>query len=135
MYQGKLGEKIFKQFLIDSKIEFTEDFSSHTEADKYDFIIDGDLLVDIKTRTKDFHTRTLEMVEQCKSNPKHIYISIRLHSKDKTGFIIGWFGKNDVIKINRIENNGYLDNYVFYDNELRNINTLMPYLHNRKNTE
>ena len=32
--------------------------------------------------------------------------------------------KEDFIKINRIENQGYLDNYVLYDNELRHIETL-----------
>ena len=124
MYEGKLGEKIFKQFLIDNDIYFDEDSSHHTEADKYDFIINEYLLVDIKTRTKDFHTRTLEMVEQFNKNPKHIYISVRLYTEDKNGFIVGWVGKKDFKKINRIENNGYLDNYVFYDNELRDINTL-----------
>ena len=131
MYEGKLGEKIFKQFLIDNNIEFNEDSSHHTKADTYDFIIKNHLLVDVKTRTKDFHTRTLEMVEQFTKNPKDIYISVRLFSKHKNGFIIGWFGKNDVKKINRIENNGYLDNYVLYDEELRNINTLFSNIERR----
>ena len=131
MYEGKLGEKIFKQFLIDNNVDFTEDSSSHTEADTYDFIINENILVDVKTRTKDFHTRTLEMVEQFTKNPKSIYISIRLFSKDKNGFIIGWFGKNDVKRIDRIENNGYLDNYVLFDNELRDINTLLTYIKRR----
>ena len=31
-------------------------------------------------------------------------------------------------EINKIENNGYLDNYVMYDNELRNINDLKSFL-------
>ena len=132
MYEGKLGEKIFKQFLIDKSIGFTEDSSHHTEADKYDFIINEYLLVDVKTRTKDYHTRTLEMVEQFNKNPKHIYISVRLYAKEKNGFIIGWFSKNDIKKINRVENNGYLDNYVFYDNELRDINTLIYCISERK---
>ncbi len=51
--------------------------------------------------------------------------------RDNSNFqikILGWCNKKDIIKINRIENNGYLDNYVLYDNELRDINQLINYL-------
>ena len=105
MFEGKLGEKIFKQYMIENNIEF---------------------IVDVKTRTKEYHTRTLEMVEQFQKKPKDIYISVRLFPDDYNGFIIGWIGKNDFKSINRIENQGYLDNYVFYDNDLRDINDLIP---------
>jgi hypothetical protein len=127
MFEGKLGEMIFKQFMLEKKIKFKEDDSHHTEADNYDFIINNSLTVDVKTRTKEFHSRNLEMVEQYNKNPKDIYISVRLYPKKKNGYIIGWFGKNDIKRINRIENNGYLDNYVLYDNELRNINELINF--------
>ena len=120
MYEGKLGEKIFKCFLREAKIPFKEDSSSHTEADEYDFKIHG-LLVDVKTRTKEYHTRTLEMVKQFKRKPKNIYVSVQLDVEKKSGYVIGWFGKRDLQRTNRIENNGYLDNYVMYDNELRDI--------------
>jgi len=124
MFEGKLGEKIFKMFLLENNIEFKEDSSSHKEADFYDFILPSGLKVDVKTRTEDFHTRTLEMVEQFKNKPKEIYISIRLYPEKKEGFIIGWCTNEDILKINRIENNGYLDNYVLFDNELRPIEGL-----------
>ena len=111
--------------MIENNIEFVEDDSHYTKADYYDFKI-KEYLVDVKTRTKEYHTRTLEMVEQFQKKPKDIYISVRLFPDDYNGFIIGWIGKNDFKIINRIENQGYLDNYVFYDNDLRDINDLIP---------
>lgn len=119
MFEGKLGEKIFKKVLMDNNIQFEEDNTSHTEADLYDFKMPDNTTIDVKTRTKEFHTRTLEMVEQFNKNPKDIYVSVRLYPEKKEGYIIGWCTKEDIKKINRIENNGYLDNYVLYDNELR----------------
>jgi len=119
MFEGKLGEKIFKKVLVDNNIQFEEDNTSHTEADLYDFKMPDNTTIDVKTRTKKFHTRTLEMVEQFNKNPKDIYISVRLYPEKKGGYIIGWCTKDDIEKINRIENNGYLDNYVLYDSELR----------------
>ena len=124
MFEGKLGEKIFKTFLIENKILFEEDHSDYTIADDYDFILPNGLKIDIKTRTKDFHVRTLEMVEQFRKKPKDVYVSIRLFPDKFCGSIIGWFSKEDILRINRIENQGYLDNYVLYDNELHNIEKL-----------
>ena len=124
MYEGKLGEKIFKQYLMDNNIQFIEDNSSYREADNYDFLI-KEKRIDIKTRTKNFHTRTLEMVEQVTKRPKDIYISVKLNEDKKSGSILGWFFKEDMLEINRIEKNGYLDNYVLFDHELRPINTLL----------
>tara|TARA_B100001057_G_C22657615_1_gene874614 strand:- start:392 stop:916 length:525 start_codon:yes stop_codon:yes gene_type:complete len=133
MFEGKIGEKAIKQYFLNNKIRFTEDKSSFKDADKYDFIIYGKnrkFLVDVKTRTQKFHTRTLEMVKQIQSKNIDIYISVKLekiYSKYEV-LIIGWCSKKDFIKKNRIENNGYLDNYVLYDNELREINNLFNYL-------
>jgi len=124
MFEGKLGEKIFKVFLINNNISFNEDSSSHENADDYDFILPDGTTIDVKTRTKGFHTRTLEMVEQFRKNPKDIYVSIRLFFDDKKGFIIGWCTKEDILKVNKIENQGYLDNYVMYDNDLNNVDLL-----------
>jgi len=133
MFEGKLGEKGIKQYFLNNKIKFTEDKSSFTDADKYDFIIYGknkEFLVDVKTRTQKFHTRTLEMVKQMQSKKIDIYISVKLEklSSHYEVIILGWCNKKDFLKINRIENNGYLDNYVLYDNELRKIKTLLEYL-------
>lgn len=133
MFEGKLGEKGIKQFFIDNKINFTEDKSSYTDADEYDFIIlknDKKFFVDVKTRTKKFHSRTLEMVKQFHSKKIDIYISVFL-MKIASSYqikILGWCGRKDIIKINRIENNGYLNNYVLFDSELRNISKLLDYL-------
>lgn len=130
MYEGKLGEKAVKQFFIDNNIRFKEDNTSHEIADNYDFLVIDDLgkelKVDVKTRTKDFHTRTLEMVEQMAKNPKDIYISVRLFDGVPiTVELIGYAFKQDFILKNRIENNGYLDNYVLYDNELKKVDSLI----------
>jgi hypothetical protein len=65
------------------------------------------------------------LVEQFIKNPKDIYISVRLFPEKKEGFVVGWCTKEDIKKINRIENNGYLDNYVLFDNELRPIDELI----------
>ena len=130
MFEGKLGEKAIKQFFINNNIKFEEDKSSHEEADFFDFIVfdleGNSLKVDVKTRTKNFHTRTLEMVEQMKNKPKDIYFSVRLY--DTTPFtvdLIGYALKDDFLKINRVENQGYLDNYVLYDKELKTINSII----------
>jgi len=125
MYEGKLGEKILKMILIENNLIFYEDETDHTKADIYDFKLCDGTTIDVKTRTKKFHTRSLEMVEQFNKNPKDIYVSIRLFTDKKEGYVLGWFTKEDILKINRIENNGYLDNYVLYDNELRSLNQLI----------
>lgn len=130
MFEGKLGEKIAKQFFIANNIKFIEDKSSHEEADEFDFIVFGkktgsQLKVDVKTRTECFHIRTLEMVEQIQKKPKDIYLSVRLYKETPyAGKIIGFAIKADFLNTGRIENQGYLDNYVLFDNELRDIETL-----------
>ena len=88
MFEGKLGEKAFKMFLIDNDFSFTEDSSPADERDEYDFLLHKNglnkLLIDVKTRTKQFHIRTLEMVEQFKNHPKNLYISARLYEGTHT---------------------------------------------------
>ena len=82
MLEGKLGEKAFKLFLQDNGIRFEEDHSSYEERDEYDFLLQGSglrLRVDVKTRTEEFHIRTLELVEQTISHPKELYVSARLY--------------------------------------------------------
>ena len=129
MFEGKLGEKAIKKFFIDNNIKFIEDKSSHEEADFYDFLvfneIGQELKVDVKTRTQSFHIRTLEMVEQFIKKPKDIYISVKLNFTNPfTVDVVGFALKEDLIRINRIQNLGYLDNYVLFDNELKKINLL-----------
>lgn len=124
MLEGKLGEKIFKMFLQDNDIEFEEDQSNHKEADYFDFRLPNGYLIDVKTRTKSFHVRTVELVEQLQNKPKDIYISIRLNDDLISGHIIGWCSRYDLLRVGRIENLGYLDNYVMYDDELRSMPVL-----------
>ncbi|MBA2877018.1 hypothetical protein HNR63_000045 [Anoxybacillus kamchatkensis] len=124
MYEGKLGEKIFKTFLLENRIKFEEDKSRYDEADLFDFILPDGTTIDVKTRTKPFHIRTLELVEQFQKNAKDIYVSVRLFDNLRSGKILGWVSKEDILRINRIENHGYLDNYTIYDNELRSMTEL-----------
>jgi hypothetical protein len=42
--------------------------------------------------------------------------------------LIGYALKEDFLKINRIENQGYLDNYVLFDSELKDVNLLISNL-------
>lgn len=121
MFEGKLGEKIFKMFLLENNIDFEEDNTSFKEKDNYDFILSNNITVDVKTRTKTFHTRTLEMVEQFNKNPKDIYVSVYLNTQSYSGRIIGWISKEEMLSKATIENQGYLDNYVLYDNQLNHI--------------
>ena len=127
MFEGKLGEKAVKILFSENGVSFEEDSSSYDERDEYDFLLINNwerLKVDVKTRTEDFHIRTLEMVEQARTHPKDIFISVRLYRNTNTVKLIGWYTYEDMIAKNQIENNGYLDNYVMYDRDLRPIETL-----------
>ena len=127
MLEGKLGEKAVKILFLENGVSFEEDHSSYDERDEYDFLLINEreqLKVDVKTRTEDYHTRTLEMVEQAQKHPKDVFISVRLYRQNNTVELLGWFTYEDMIRKNQIENNGYLDNYVMYDRDLRPISTL-----------
>lgn len=124
MLEGKLGEKAIKMFFEDNNINYEEDSTNFDERDYFDFLLKNDncsLKIDVKTRTEDFHIRTLEMVEQARNNPKDIFISVRLFRETNTVILLGWFTFEDMIQKNQIENLGYLDNYVMYDEDLRSM--------------
>lgn len=134
MFEGKLGEKAVKMLFSENGVSFEEDHSSPDERDEYDFLLINDaeqLKVDVKTRTEKFHVRTLEMVEQAKTHPKDIFISVRLFRETNEVKLLGWFTYEDMLSKNQIENQGYLDNYVMYDKDLRSISTLERDLLNR----
>lgn len=131
MFEGKLSEKAVKLLFLDNNIIFEEDNTAYDERDEYDFLVfknSQPLKVDVKTRTKNFHIRTLEMVEQAKRHPKDIYISARLFENSTKIKLLGWFSFEDMVNKNRIENLGYLDNYVMYDNDLRSMDELIKFL-------
>jgi hypothetical protein len=122
MFEGKLGEKAVKILFNDNGVCYEEDKSSFDERDEYDFLLinkNESLKVDVKTRTESFHVRTLEMVEQAQNHPKDIFISVRLFKERNTVRLLGWYTYEDMINKNQIENQGYLDNYVMYDKDLR----------------
>ena len=117
MFEGKLGEK-----------------AVNDTRDEYDFLLVNKterLKVDVKTRTEAYHKRTLEMVEQAKTHPKDIFISVRLFRETNTVKLVGWYTFHDMIQKNQIENQGYLDNYVMYDKDLRSMFDLESLILNR----
>lgn len=135
MLEGKLGEKAIKMFFEDNNINYEEDSTNFDEHDYYDFLLKNEecsLKIDVKTRTEDFHIRTLEMVEQARNNPKDIFISVRLFRETNTVILLGWFTFEDMIQKNQIENLGYLDNYVMYDEDLRSMESFDKVLINFK---
>lgn len=135
MLEGKLGEKAIKMFFEDNNINYEEDSTNFDERDYFDFLLkneDYSLKIDVKTRTEDFHIRTLEMVEQARNNPKDIFISVRLFRETNTVILLGWFTFEDMIQKNQIENLGYLDNYVMYDEDLRSMESFDKVLINFK---
>lgn len=137
MFEGKLGEKAVKIFFDDNNISYKEDSTNFDERDDYDFLLENStitLKIDVKTRTEDFHIRTLEMVEQAKSHPKDIFISVRLYRETNTVELLSWFTFKDMIVKNQIENLGYLDNYVMYDSDLRPMEDFEKILTNFKST-
>lgn len=132
MLEGKLGEKAFRLFLQDQGIRFEEDRSSCRERDEYDFLLQGSglvLRVDVKTRTEDYHIRTLELVEQTVAHPKELYVAARLYRDENAVQLLGWFTREDLLTHGTIENQGYLDNYVMYDRQLRPMESLARFCH------
>lgn len=141
MFEGKLGEKVFKLWLMQQGLGFDEDKTSHEDADLFDFRVSG-RTIDVKTFTKDFHRRLLEMVEQYRNKPKDYYVAIRLrfepfsvhvkngaivfdfsHVTHCSATIVGWANKEDIGRA-PISNFGYLDNYWLWLDKLRNMNSL-----------
>jgi|SRR5690625_4906739 len=120
MNEGKIGEKAFRFWLEREGIPYNEDKTSFKKPDDYDFIING-YRIDVKTRTEKFHTRTLEMVEQFKNRPKDIYVSVHYHRNTETVDLIGFISSKDLLNLNQIENQGYMNNYVAYDNQLNSM--------------
>ena len=123
MFEGKMGEKAFEMFLRDNHVRYIPDRTSYMQKDDFDFLIWNTdhqcFTLDVKTRTKHYHTRTLEMVEQMqKTTPKDIYVSTRLYLDTNRVKLLGWFSRKEMLQIGRIENNGYKDNYVIFDSEL-----------------
>jgi hypothetical protein len=141
MFEGKLGEKVFKAWLRHQRLPFEEDATSHEEADMFDFRVAG-RTIDVKTFTKDFHRRLLEMVEQYDRTPKDYYVAVRLRFEPfsvtvrtgspvfdfsqihrPTSSIVGWASKIEVGQA-PIENNGYRDNRRLWLADLHTIDHL-----------
>lgn len=120
MYEGKIGEKVFREWLINEGIPYIEDSTGPDTADEYDFLINNKK-IDVKTRTKSFHTRTLEMVSQFNLRPKDYYVGVYLDLKNQEAEIYGFISSDQLQNLNPIENQGYKNNYVVYDNQLESI--------------
>src|SRR5699024_7771979 len=105
--------------------------TSHEDADDYDFLILG-YKIDVKTRTEKFHIRTLELVEQINKRPKDIFVSTYYDRNKMTVDLIGVISKNKLIQLNQIENHGYKDNYVAYDNQLSSMEVFKQFINKKR---
>lgn len=124
MYLGKLGEKAFKKLLLDNGITFIEDYTGPDQADEYDFLVKG-YKIDVKTRTKSYHTRTLEMVTQFRERPKDVYVGTYYNAgKDQMEFY-GYIRAEELEQLHSPENHGYGWNYFAYDREMHPVNKLL----------
>lgn len=117
MYYGKLGEKAFKQVLLNSNIDFLEDTSGPDQADEYDFLVKG-FKIDVKTRTKRFHKKTLEMVKQFKERSKDVYVGAYYNEQKEEVDLYGYIRADKLAELPEPESNGYEENYWVYDNEM-----------------
>ncbi|MFL2139001.1 hypothetical protein [Desemzia sp. FAM 23991] len=122
MYEGKIGEKAFRFWLDYNNIPYQEDETSHDSADFYDFLIKG-YKIDVKTRTKSFHTRILERVEQFEKKPKDIYVSAHYYTDIEEVKLIGVISANRLKKLNPPESFGYEMNYFAHDYQLSSMET------------
>lgn len=131
MYEGKIGEKAFRSWLDCEGIPYIEDNTPHDQADYYDFLING-FKIDVKTRTESYHTRTLELVNQFEERPKDIYVSTYYNRDTDNVELIGVISSAKLLSLNQIENHGYLDNYVAYDNQLGSMAAFKQYITTHK---
>lgn len=127
MYEGKIGEKAFRALLIEYGISFKEDSTNHDEADLYDFLV-GNLKIDIKTRTEDYQTRTLEMVEQFTRRPKDIYVGARYRRELATVEFYGYIEAEELKNANPAQGFGYKTNYWASDDQMKPIEDLLSLL-------
>ena len=82
--------------------------------------------MDVKTRTEEFRIRTLELVEQTICHPKEldVFRPALPGSGMRSSGCWGGFTREDLLTQGKIENQGYLDNYVMYDRQLRPMESL-----------
>lgn len=129
MYYGKLGEKAFKKFLIDNNIQFLEDETGPDQADEYDFLVNG-YRIDVKTRTRPFHTKTLEMVKQFHERPKDIYVGAYYNEDNDEVCLYGYIWAEKLSTLHEPKSMGYIKNYWANDNEMSQIENLIVELNN-----
>ncbi len=128
MLEGQFGEKVVKQYFLMHGIEFGEDDTPYTETntDKYDFLV-KELKIDVKTRTKPYHTRLIEKARFI-NKLKDVYISVRLMSVDSPvqAEIVGWAYGDDIKTLGVYEDLGYgKPTYGLRDNQLRTLSELL----------
>jgi hypothetical protein len=141
MFEGKLGEKVFRQWMRENRVAYVEDRTPYTDPDLYDFRV-GSGRIDVKTYTQTFHKYLLEMVEMFREKPKDFYVAVRLrfgsfditltpggleldtfNVRARSATIVGFATAADVAAA-RVDNQGYLDNYTFPLARLRPLSEL-----------
>ena len=93
---GKLGEIAFGNFLEEHEKKRLGDedmftvWSGTRRVDKRDFLTADGKTIDIKTSSRDFHTRILVPYDQYEDQPKDYYVSVHISENETTGTIKGY---------------------------------------------
>lgn len=116
IYNKSICETILINFLKDNKIEYT----INEEGIK----LENNKIISVKVRTNKLHNSIMEPVTKLTDSNIDIYVLVKANADKKSGSIIGWTYKNDIISINRIYNSKKLEKYIVKDDELRPIRAL-----------
>lgn len=116
IYNKSICEKILMNFLKDNKIEYTV----HEEGIK----LENNKIIGVKVRTSKLHGSIMEPVAKLAESNIDIYVLVKINIDKKSGSIIGWTYKNDILSINRIDKSKKLQKYIVKDDELRPIRAL-----------
>jgi hypothetical protein len=143
-YYGKNEEECFrshKTFVLGrmaTKIFFVKNninFNNIPDLYKYDkgYFVYNNKTITTRSRSKPHYIRTLEKVSEFNKMVKDIYISTLVNDYDNDSNIyhcrmLNWVKGEDFKNRGRVENQGYGNNYVIYDNKSRTINSLLELL-------
>lgn len=116
IYNKSICEKILINFLKDNKVEYT----INEEGIK----LKNNKIISVKVRTNKIHNSIIKPVTELNDSNIDIYVLVKANADKKSGSIIGWTYKKDIISINRIDISKNIEKYIIKDDELRPIRAL-----------
>lgn len=116
IYNKSICEKILINFLKDNKVKYT--------ISENGVKLENNKMISVKVRTNKLHSSIMEPVTALTNSNIDIYVLVKANSDKKSGNIIGWLYKNDIISINRIDSSKKLEKYIVKDDELKPIRAL-----------